>query len=234
MTAILPHELSALVLQNKRLLCDLLFCANAATLLEVARNPTHLGADIGLLSVLHTWGQNLQHHPHVHCVVPGGGLALDGTRWVAASSCFFLPVRVLSRVLRGKFTAEQAASASGQAPVRGSLQELAAPERFQHILRLLLPKAFLRLRKTRALRSTPINVVFENLLTTGLVKGLGNQYAFRIDQSLPLTLPGRDPVLSTSRINSTPAEKLYEDLFRANATASPLAAKATKLQPTAG
>lgn len=76
----LPHELSALVLQNKRLLFDLLFRASAATLREVARDPKRLGADIGLLSVFHTWGQNLQHHPHVHCVVPGGGLALDGSR----------------------------------------------------------------------------------------------------------------------------------------------------------
>jgi hypothetical protein len=81
----LPHDLSALVLQNKRLLYDLLFRASAATLIEVARNPKHLGADIGLLSVLHTWGQNLQHHPHVHCVVPAGGLALDGSRWIAAT-----------------------------------------------------------------------------------------------------------------------------------------------------
>jgi hypothetical protein len=76
----LPHDLSALVLQNKRLLYDLLFRTSAATLLEVARDPKHLGADIGLLSVLHTWGQNLQHHPHVHCVMPAGGLALDGSR----------------------------------------------------------------------------------------------------------------------------------------------------------
>ena len=101
----LPHKLSALVLQNKRLLYDLLFRSSAATLIEVARNPKHLGADIGLLSVLHTWGQNLQHHPHVHCVVPAGGLALDGSRWISASSRFFLPVRVLSHAFRGKFIA---------------------------------------------------------------------------------------------------------------------------------
>jgi hypothetical protein len=69
----LPHELSALILQNKRLLYDLLFRSSAMTLLEMARDPKHLGADIGLLSVLHTWGQNLQHHPHVHCIVPAGG-----------------------------------------------------------------------------------------------------------------------------------------------------------------
>jgi hypothetical protein len=85
----LPHELSALVLQNKRLLYDLLFRCTAATLLEVARNPKHLGADIGLLGVLHTWGQNLQHHPHVHCVVPAGGLALDGSLLLHVSSCRF-------------------------------------------------------------------------------------------------------------------------------------------------
>ena len=135
----LPHELSALMLQNKRLLYDLLFRASAATLLEVARNPKHLGADIGLLSVLHTWGQNLQHHPHVHCVVPGGGLALDGSRWVAASSRFFLPVRVLSRVFRGKFTAElKQLLLQDKLQFHGSLQELAAPERFQRFLQTAL------------------------------------------------------------------------------------------------
>ncbi len=137
----LPHELSALAMQNKRLLYDLLFRASAATLLEVARDPKHLGADIGLLSVLHTWGQNLQHHPHVHCVVPGGGLALDGSRWIAASSRFFLPVRVLSRVFRGKFTAElKQLLLHGKLQFHGSLQELAAPERFGRFLRQLFTK----------------------------------------------------------------------------------------------
>ena len=137
----LPHELSALVLQNKRLLYDLLFRTSAATLLEVARDPRHLGADIGLLSVLHTWGQNLHHHPHVHCVVPAGGLALDGSGWVAASSRFFLPVRVLSRVFRGKFTAElKQLLLQGKLEFHGSLKELAAPERFQRFLRQLFSK----------------------------------------------------------------------------------------------
>jgi Putative transposase/Transposase zinc-binding domain len=137
----LPHELSALVLQNKRLLYDLLFRTSAATVLEVARDPKHLGADIGLLSVLHTWGQNLQHHPHVHCVVPGGGLALDGSTWVATSSRFFLPVHVLSRVFRGKFTAElKQLLLQGKLQFHGSLKELAAPERFQRFLRQLFSK----------------------------------------------------------------------------------------------
>ena len=99
----LPHELSALVLQNKRLLYDLLYRTSAATMLELARDPKHLGADIGFLGVLHTWGQNLEHHPHVHYIVPAGGLALDGSRWIDSSRRFFLPVHALSRVFRGKF-----------------------------------------------------------------------------------------------------------------------------------
>ena len=81
----LPHELSALVLQNKRLLYDLLYHTSAATMLQLARDPKHLGADIGFLGVLHTWGQNLEHHPHVHYIVPAGGLALDGSRWIDSS-----------------------------------------------------------------------------------------------------------------------------------------------------
>ncbi len=101
----LPHELSALVLQNKRLLYDLLYRTSAATMLELARDPKHLGADIGFLGVLHTWGQNLEHHPHVHYIVPAGGLALDGSRWIDSSRRFFLPVHALSRVFRGKFIA---------------------------------------------------------------------------------------------------------------------------------
>jgi hypothetical protein len=134
----LPHELSSLVLQNKRLLYDLLFRASAATLLEVARNPRHLGADVGMLSVLHTWGQNLQHHPHVHCVVPGGGLALDGSSWVAASPRFFLPIRILSRVFRGKFIAGlKQLLAQNKLEFHGSLHPLSDPERFLQFLRQL-------------------------------------------------------------------------------------------------
>src|SRR6202051_499295 len=81
------------------------FRASAETLQEVARDPRHLGADIGFLSVLHTWGQNLLHHPHLHCVIPAGGLSPDHSRWVHPKPGFFLPVRVLSRVFRGKFIA---------------------------------------------------------------------------------------------------------------------------------
>jgi hypothetical protein len=101
----LPHQFTGLALQNKRVIYDLLFRACAETLLEVAANPEHLGAEIGFLSVLHTWGQNLLHHPHIHCVIPAGGLSSDHTAWIHSRHHFFLPVEVLSRVFRGKFTA---------------------------------------------------------------------------------------------------------------------------------
>ena len=100
-----PHALVPLMWQNQRVFFTLLFEASAATLLEVASDPKHLGAEIGFLSILHTWGQTLQRHPHVHCVVPGGGLSPDHAQWVSSRSHFFLPVKVLSRVFRGKFVA---------------------------------------------------------------------------------------------------------------------------------
>ena len=100
----LPHILSQLALQNKELLYSLLMRASAQTLLEVARDPRRLGAEIGFLSILHTWNQRLQEHAHAHCVVPAGGLSLDHSRWIdAPSKNFFLPKRVLAEVFRGKF-----------------------------------------------------------------------------------------------------------------------------------
>jgi Putative transposase/Transposase zinc-binding domain len=108
----LPAELGDLALANPTVVYDLLMRSAAATLRDVAANPKRLGATVGVLMVLHTWGQNLHHHPHVHCVVTGGGLSCDSAgkldaapRWVACRPGFFLPVRVLSRVFRGKFLA---------------------------------------------------------------------------------------------------------------------------------
>ena len=100
-----PHLLVPLMWQNKRQLFALLFEASAAALLEVAADPRYLGAQAGLLSILHSWGQTLQPHPHIHCVVPGGGLSPDHTQWISSPSNFFLPVKVLSRVFRRKFVA---------------------------------------------------------------------------------------------------------------------------------
>jgi hypothetical protein len=101
----LPEQIAALALQNKALVYGLLFRMVAATLTSIARDPRHLGAEIGFFAVLHTWGQNLLHHPHLHCVVPGGGLSPDGRRWIACRPGFFLPVRVLSRLFRRLFLA---------------------------------------------------------------------------------------------------------------------------------
>src|ERR1019366_1888260 len=101
----LPRELAPLTLQNKRLIYNLLFHSSAETLLEVARNPRHLGAEIGFFSVLHSWNQGLQFHPHVHCVVAAGGLPSDHPSWGPARRSFFLPIGVLSSVFRGKFVA---------------------------------------------------------------------------------------------------------------------------------
>jgi Putative transposase/Transposase zinc-binding domain len=101
----IPEPLARLALVNKRVVYDLLFQAAADTLLQVASNPKRLGGAIGGLMVLHTWGQQLQHHPHVHCVVPMGGLAPDGARWIHARPRFFLPIAVLRKLYRGKLVA---------------------------------------------------------------------------------------------------------------------------------
>jgi len=99
----IPQELNALVFQNQKVLYSLLLQAAGHTLLELAKDPKFLGATIGVTSVLHTWGQNLSFHPHVHCIVPGGGLSNDGLRFVRSSKKFFIPVKVISRKFRGKF-----------------------------------------------------------------------------------------------------------------------------------
>jgi hypothetical protein len=98
-----PEEIAAIAYQNKEVVYGILFRATAETLRTIAADPRHLGAEIGFFAVLHTWGQNLLHHPHLHCVVPGGGLSPDGQRWVSCKPGFFLPVRVLSRLFRRLF-----------------------------------------------------------------------------------------------------------------------------------
>jgi Transposase zinc-binding domain/Putative transposase len=131
----LPHALSPLPLHNPRVLYTLLFQAVAETLLTVARDPHHLGADIGLLAVLHTWGQTLHHHPHLHCVVPGGGLSPDGTQWSACRPTFFLPVRVLSRVFRRLFlTRLRQVDMEGALMLEGQCHTRTHPQRWQQFL----------------------------------------------------------------------------------------------------
>jgi hypothetical protein len=137
----LPHELCPLALANRKVVYDLLLRATAETLQEVAADPRHLGAKIGLTLVLHTWGQTLQHHPHVHGVVPGGGLSPDGTRWVPARKDFFLPVQVLSRVFRGKFLCGlKRAWQKGQLRLEGELAPLADAKAWEKWLSPLYAK----------------------------------------------------------------------------------------------
>jgi hypothetical protein len=131
----LPSALGPVALCNPRVVYGLLMRAAAQTLLEVAANPKHLGAEIGVLAVLHSWGQNLSLHPHVHCVVTGGGLSPDESRWIAGRDDFFLPVRVLSRVFRGKFLAGlRAAFKRGRVHFSGQLAVLARPKRFHRLI----------------------------------------------------------------------------------------------------
>jgi hypothetical protein len=132
----LPAQIAALALQNKRVLYGMLFQAASQTLLKVAANPKHLGAhSIGLLAVLHTWGQNLMHHPHLHCVVSGGGLAKDESRWIASRPYYFLPVRVLSRVFRNQFRALlQQAFDRGALSFYGELTGLSQADAFRRFL----------------------------------------------------------------------------------------------------
>src|SRR2546429_2425331 len=137
----LPPQLAPLALQNKKVIYGLLLRASAETLLEVARNPRHLGAEIGFFSVLHTWNQKLQLHPHVHCVVPAGGLSLDHTRWIRSRPRFFLPIAVLRRVFRGKFVAAlKSAFEHDQLHFSGNLARLAQPKIFASWLRPLFRK----------------------------------------------------------------------------------------------
>src|SRR6202521_5324375 len=137
----LPGELAPLARQNKKVVYDLLFRSSAETLLEVARDPSHLGAEIGFFSVLHTWNQKLGLHPHVHCVVPAGGLSPDHTHWIKTRCTFFLPVKVLSRVFRGKFVAAlKRAFHDGQLQMHADLTPLAQPKTFSSWLRPLFRK----------------------------------------------------------------------------------------------
>ena len=134
----LPAPLAAIARQNRRLLYGLLFRSAARTLREIAADPRHLGATIGFLAVLHTWGSNLSYHPHLHCVVPGGGLAPARDRWIACRPGFFLPVKVLSRRFRTLFLQGlEHAFRQGLLRLGGALEPLADPDAFARFLRPL-------------------------------------------------------------------------------------------------
>jgi predicted Zn-ribbon and HTH transcriptional regulator len=140
----LPDDLNALTLINQREIYTLLFQAAGETVLQLGRDKKRLGAEVGMIEVLHTWGQNLMDHPHVHCIVTGGGLSEDGTRWIGSRENFFIPVRVLSRVFRGKFLEQlKKAYQEGQLKCIGRAKELEYRENFQSLLNDLYNKEWI-------------------------------------------------------------------------------------------
>lgn len=137
----IPSELQPLALMNQKVMYNLLFRSASETLIELADNPKHLGARIGFISILHTWGQNLLDHPHVHCVVTGGGLSSDQTRWVSSRKGFFLPVRVMSVLFRGKFlSCLKSSFEAGELIFPGGISCLEDPAEFEIFRRRLYHK----------------------------------------------------------------------------------------------
>lgn len=134
----LPEQLQPLALKNQRALYNLLFGAASQTLMTLAADPKRLGAQLGVTAVLHTWGQSLRFHPHLHCVVTGGGLSPDGQCWIPARQGYLLPVKVLARLFRGKFLAGvRQAYERGELKLTGSLAALTQPQAFENLLTTL-------------------------------------------------------------------------------------------------
>ena len=140
-TFTIPAELNPLVLRNQKVMYDILFRSASETLMELGNDPKHLGAHIGFIGILHTWGQNLMDHPHLHCVVTGGGLSPDGSRWIFAGKKFFIPVKVMSVLFRSKFLdylKERYKSGSLMFP--GVIAHLKEPPAFEAFRRQFYPK----------------------------------------------------------------------------------------------
>ena len=145
----LPEEIAAIAYQNKKVVYDILFRATSETLRTIAADPKHLGGEIGFFAVLHSWGQNLMFHPHLHCVVPGGGISLDGKRWISCRPDFFLPVRVLSCLFRRLFLELlEKALDEGKLKFFSSLQELEDRKAFLRYLAPLRKKEWVVYAKT--------------------------------------------------------------------------------------
>ena len=140
----LPNDLNAFALRNQKEMYTLLFKASSETLRELGKNAKYLGAEIGHISILHTWGQTLMDHPHVHCIVPAGGLSLDGERWIHSRKNFFIPIKVISRVYRGKFMAYfKEACQEGKIKFEGQLQKFASSEELKVLINGLYQKEWI-------------------------------------------------------------------------------------------
>lgn len=132
----IPEKLNPLALRNQRVIYNVLFKSVSETLIELGRDPEHLGAQIGFISILHTWGQNLMDHPHIHCIVTGGGLSSDGGKWISCRKGFFIPVRVMSRLFRGKLLDYLKKSYdSGELIFPGNISKLQTSETFNGLLK---------------------------------------------------------------------------------------------------
>lgn len=137
----LPSELSAIALRNQKVIYNVLFKAVSETLLELSKEPKYLGAQIGITALLHTWGQNLMFHPHIHCIVPSGGLSLDGSRWINSRNKFFIPVKILSKKFKGKFIAYmQKAYYCKELKFMGEIAELSKVDLFSCLMERLKEK----------------------------------------------------------------------------------------------
>ncbi len=131
----LPEGVRPLALRNQKVVYNLLFQSASETLTQLAKDPKHLGAEIGFIAILHTWTQTLMDHPHLHCLVPGGGPSLDGKRWVSSRKDFFIPVKVLSSLFRGKFLdGLKKAYAAGELRFSGQIEELKEASAFKKFL----------------------------------------------------------------------------------------------------
>ncbi|AHF06205.1 IS91 family transposase [Desulfitobacterium metallireducens] len=139
-----PNDLNAFALRNQKEIYTLLFKASSETLMELGKDSKYLGAEIGHISILHTWGQNLMDHPHVHCIVPAGGLSLDGERWIHSRKNFFIPIKVISRVYRGKFMAYfKEACQKGKIKFEGELQRFVNTEELKVLVNALYQKEWI-------------------------------------------------------------------------------------------
>jgi hypothetical protein len=141
----IPHELNALCLHNKKVMYDILFKASSQTILELSKDVTHLGADTGLITVLHTWGQNLKEHPHLHCIMPAGGLSFDKTHWVHTprKNNFFIYYEIISKKFRGKFLdLLQIAHKNGNLSIKGIAKDICGKTSFKTLTRSLYKKGW--------------------------------------------------------------------------------------------
>jgi hypothetical protein len=225
----LPAELGALAYQNKARVYDLLLKTAAATLTTIAADPKHLGARIGVVTVRHSWGQTLDHHPHVHCIVPAGGISPDGSRWVSCRPGFFLPVRVLSRLFRRLFLDGLAeAYHRGEIELFGALAGLKEPGAFQAHLAAQRRREWVvhakapfagpkQVRRSRCTMATCPAEIFAERLGDGIAAPFARRTARleRLAHHLALALGGRPGArLATRLLLPTSRDTLLRTLRR--------------------